>query len=114
MPVSTSQQESKKEKKRPGTTHTTSHDSFTLTPHLTLPSPYRVDVAGQADARMKPRQDAAASGIFGQLEYLHHPSTATDHQRVSTAALERVPAEVAHDAVVHARAGGVLSARGEV
>ena len=71
-------------------------------------------MGGQADARVKPRPDADASGIFGQLDELHHPSTATDHHMVSTAALERVPAEVAHDAVVHARAGGVLSARGEV
>ena len=71
-------------------------------------------MAGQADARVQPQRVADASGLFGQLLELHHSSTATDHQRVSTAALERVPAEVAHEAVVHARAGGVHSARGEV
>ena len=95
-------------------THTTSHQPFTLTPHLTLPSSYRVDVAGQTDARVHPKRVADASGLFGHLEELHHPSTATDHKRASTGALERAPAEDAHEAVVHARAGGVHLARGEV
>ena len=71
----------KEREKTTGSTCTMSHQPFTWTPS------HRLSGWTWLGRRMRACR-RNASGLLGHLEELHHPSNATDHQRVSTAALE--------------------------